>query len=115
MTFPRDCPRYDAKVYNTSTLPRSRSSRSSHISGKIEAWFRVSQRPLPWRRTYDPYHVWLSEIMLQQTRMEVVLGYYVPFLQRFPDLVSLANPSEDAVMAAWSGLGYYRRARMLRE
>ena len=53
--------------------------------------------------------------MLQQTRMEVVLGYYVPFLQRFPDLVSLANASEDAVMAAWSGLGYYRRARMLRE
>ncbi len=65
--------------------------------------------------TYDPYHVWLSEVMLQQTRMGVVLRYYGPFLTAFPDLASLAKASDDEVLASWSGLGYYRRARMLRD
>ena len=70
---------------------------------------------LPWRRTYDPYHVWVSEVMLQQTRMEVVLRYFERFLIRFPNVASLAKASDDDVLAAWSGLGYYRRARMLRD
>jgi len=85
------------------------------ITRKSERWFRRNQRDLPWRRTYDPYHVWVSEVMLQQTRMEVVLRYYERFLQRFPTLADLAAASSDDVTAAWSGLGYYRRARMLRE
>lgn len=81
----------------------------------IERWFAVHQRPLPWREAYDPYHVWVSEVMLQQTRMEVVLGYFERFINRFPDIKHLAASAENDVLAAWSGLGYYRRARMLRE
>jgi A/G-specific adenine glycosylase len=64
---------------------------------------------------YDPYQVWVSEIMLQQTRMEVVLGYFDRFLTRFPNVAALATASDDEVASAWSGLGYYRRARMLRD
>jgi A/G-specific adenine glycosylase len=81
----------------------------------VERWFARHQRALPWRSAYDPYHVWVSEVMLQQTRMEVVLPYFERFLQRFPDLPSLAKASDDEVMSAWSGLGYYRRAKMLRD
>ena len=81
----------------------------------METWFAAHQRPLPWRRGYDAYHVWVSEVMLQQTRMEVVLRYYEPFLARFPDVASLARASDDHILSAWSGLGYYRRARMLRD
>jgi A/G-specific adenine glycosylase len=87
----------------------------SYITRKTEQWFRRHRRDLPWRAAYDPYHVWLSEVMLQQTRMEVVLGYFERFLSRFPTLGALAASTEEDVLAAWSGLGYYRRARMLRE
>ena len=80
----------------------------------IERWFARHQRDLPWRGSYDPYHVWVSEVMLQQTRMEVVLPYFARFLDRFPDLASLAHATDDEVTTAWSGLGYYRRAKMLR-
>jgi A/G-specific adenine glycosylase len=79
----------------------------------IERWFRRHQRPLPWRRTYDPYHVWISEVMAQQTRLEVVVPYFERFLAKFPTLAALAAATEDEVTAVWSGLGYYRRARML--
>ena len=82
---------------------------------RTQSWFRKHQRDLPWRRTYDPYRVWVSEVMLQQTRMEVVLAYYDRFLKSFPTIQRLAEASADEVTAAWSGLGYYRRARMLRE
>jgi len=85
------------------------------ISRNAERWFRKHQRALPWRSMYDPYHVWLSEVMLQQTRMEVVLRYYQRFLRQFPTIEDLARASQDEVAAAWSGLGYYRRARMLRD
>ena len=84
------------------------------ITRKAEAWFARNQRALPWRQTYDPYHVWVSEVMLQQTRMEVVTERFSDFIRRFPTIASLARASEDEVTAAWSGLGYYRRARMLR-
>lgn len=85
------------------------------IGRKTEVWFASHQRPLPWRDGYDPYRVWVSEVMLQQTRMEVVLSYYERFLARFPTLAHLAAATDDDVTAAWSGLGYYRRARMLRD
>ena len=85
------------------------------LASLIESWFRKNQRRLPWRDRYDPYRVWVSEVMLQQTRMEVVLGYYERFIDRFPTVAELARASVDEVTAAWSGLGYYRRARMLRE
>ncbi len=76
-------------------------------------WYRVHRRDLPWRRTRDPYRIWVSEIMLQQTRVGAVLEHYRRFLERFPDVASLAAASEPEVLAIWSGLGYYRRARML--
>ena len=77
-------------------------------------WFASSARPLPWRSvSRDPYRVWVSEVMLQQTRVETVLRYYEPFLARFPSVDALAAAHEDDVMKAWEGLGYYRRARLL--
>lgn len=79
----------------------------------ILRWYDRSRRDLPWRGTRDPYHIWLSEIMLQQTRVAAVLEHYRLFLEQFPTVEALAAASLDAVLAAWSGLGYYRRARML--
>jgi A/G-specific adenine glycosylase len=76
-------------------------------------WYRRNQRDLPWRRRTDPYAIWVSEIMLQQTRVAVVIERYQAFMARFPTLVSLALAPEQDVLALWSGLGYYRRARML--
>jgi A/G-specific adenine glycosylase len=80
---------------------------------RLMAWYRIHARTLPWRGTTDPYQTWVSEIMLQQTRVAAVLEHYAEFLRRFPTLVSLALAPEADVLAAWSGLGYYRRARML--
>jgi A/G-specific adenine glycosylase len=100
------------EYYNTRRLPIRAPRR---IAEAVETWFAAHQRPLPWRRGYDPYHVWVSEVMLQQTRMEVVLRYFEPFMERFPNLASLANASDTQILASWSGLGYYRRARMLRD
>lgn len=77
------------------------------------SWYDLNQRDLPWRRDRDPYHVWLSEIMLQQTRVGAVLEHYQRFVQRFPTVQKLAAARESSVLAAWSGLGYYRRARMM--
>lgn len=77
------------------------------------AWFDQHRRDLPWRRTTDPYRIWLSEVMLQQTRVETVLPFYNRFLERFPTLSDLARGRIEEVLALWSGLGYYRRARQL--
>jgi A/G-specific adenine glycosylase len=76
-------------------------------------WFDERARDLPWRRSHDPYAIWVSEIMLQQTRVAAVLDHYGRFMERFPSLQDLAASTEDQVLAHWSGLGYYRRARML--
>ena len=80
---------------------------------KLLAWYDASKRDLPWRVTKDAYRIWLSEIMLQQTRVAVVKEYYLRFLKRFPTLTVLAGARLSSVLAAWSGLGYYRRARAL--
>jgi A/G-specific adenine glycosylase len=82
---------------------------------QLLGWFRQFQRDLPWRRTRDPYRIWLSEIMLQQTRVAAVIPYYEKFLQRFPDVHSLAAAPQEEVLRAWSGLGYYSRARNLQK
>ena len=79
------------------------------------AWYDAYGRALPWRETRDPYAVWVSEIMCQQTRVDTVIPYYAAFMKRFPTLRALAQADEDAVMSAWSGLGYYRRARLLHQ
>ncbi len=80
----------------------------------VLAWYDRHRRDLPWRASRDPYRVWLSEIMLQQTRVAAVIEHYHEFLRRFPTVQKLAAAREASVLAAWSGLGYYRRARMLR-
>src|SRR5258707_10795178 len=82
---------------------------------RILSWYDVHRRDLPWRVNRDPYRVWLSEIMLQQTRVAAVIAHYHEFLRRFPNVDKLAAAREASVLAAWSGLGYYRRARMLHE
>lgn len=80
---------------------------------KLLAWYRKNRRDLPWRRTKDPYAIWVSEIMLQQTTVEAVIPYYKRFLKRFPTVKALAAGSEEDVLRLWSGLGYYSRARNL--
>ncbi len=82
---------------------------------QLLGWFRQFQRDLPWRRTKDPYRIWLSEIMLQQTRVAAALPYYEKFLQRFPDVHALAASPQEEVLRLWSGLGYYSRARNLQK
>ncbi|MCA9580213.1 MAG: A/G-specific adenine glycosylase [Myxococcales bacterium] len=78
-------------------------------------WYRKHARDLPWRKTRDPYAIWVSEIMCQQTRVDTVIPYYERFLSRFPNPKALAAASEDEVLSLWSGLGYYRRARLLHQ
>jgi A/G-specific adenine glycosylase len=80
---------------------------------QLLGWFRQYRRDLPWRRTKDPYRIWLSEIMLQQTRVAAVIPYYERFLDRFPDIYALATAPQEEVLRLWSGLGYYSRARNL--
>ena len=80
---------------------------------RLLGWYEGHKRELPWRGTRDAYAIWVSEIMLQQTRVAAVLGYYARFMERFPAVEDLARASEAEVLAAWSGLGYYRRARMM--
>jgi A/G-specific adenine glycosylase len=76
-------------------------------------WFNESRRPLPWRETYDPYHVWVSEVMLQQTQVETALPYFERFIRDFPSVDHLARAREEHVLTLWAGLGYYRRAKNL--
>ena len=82
---------------------------------RLLPWYAVSRRDLPWRNDRDPYHVWLSEIMLQQTRVEAVKGYYTRFLRRLPTIADLAGVEDEALLKVWEGLGYYSRARNLKK
>jgi len=97
-----------------AALAAAAQALSSEFHRELVAWQRSHGRHhLPWQRTRDPYRVWLSEIMLQQTQVTTVLGYYERFLARFPDVAALAAAPEDEVFGLWSGLGYYSRARNL--
>ncbi len=87
----------------------------SRLRKKLLSWFADFQRDLPWRRTKDPYCIWLSEIMLQQTRVAAAIPYYERFLERFPDVGALADAPEEEVLRHWAGLGYYSRARNLQK
>jgi A/G-specific adenine glycosylase len=80
---------------------------------RLLVWYRKNKRDLPWRRTRDPYRIWISEIMLQQTRAAAVIPYYERFLARFPNVTALASAPEQELLTAWAGLGYYARARNL--
>ena len=92
---------------------RAGSFEARIISARLLAWYRKNRRDLPWRRSRDPYRIWISEVMLQQTQVATVIPFYTAFLRRFPTLQALAAAREEEVLAAWSGLGYYRRARNL--
>ena len=97
----------DTKLTTEKILPA--------LPAPLLAWYRQNARDLPWRRTADPYRIWVSEIMLQQTRVAAVLGYYARFLAAFPSVEALAAAPEDRLMKLWEGLGYYSRARNLQK
>lgn len=97
-----------------SSLPRSFDhAAAQRVSQRLRAWFKRNGRDLPWRATRDPYRVLVSELMLQQTQVSRVIDFYHRFLDRFPSLTHLADAPPSAVNKAWSGLGYYARARNL--
>jgi A/G-specific adenine glycosylase len=105
-------------IYNACGMGRAQEKSirlqiPSDFRVRLLAWYDAHARDLPWRKDRDPYRVWLSEIMLQQTRVAAVIEHYHEFLRRFPTVEKLAAARESSVLAAWSGLGYYRRARML--
>ncbi len=85
------------------------------LPGLLLPWYEQNKRDLPWRHDREPYHIWLSEIMLQQTRVEAVKGYYTRFLDALPDIAALASCDEDALHKLWEGLGYYSRVRNLKK
>src|SRR6478609_3918970 len=83
------------------------------FSNRLTQWYLINKRDLPWRKTTDPYQIWLSEIMLQQTRVAQGLPYFLRFTEAFPTVFDLANADEEEVLKLWQGLGYYSRARNL--
>ena len=89
------------------------AARIRRLRARLLAWYGLNKRQLPWRDVGDPYQVWISEIMLQQTRVEQMRGYFERFVAAFPTLEALAEAPEEAVLKAWEGLGYYARARNL--
>ena len=89
--------------------------QATTIRNRLLRWYDPHRRQLPWRNTSDPYRIWVSEVMLQQTRAQAVIPYYEKFLERFPDVKTLAATYEPSLLSCWSGLGYYSRARNLRQ
>lgn len=85
------------------------------ITEPIIKWYQQNKRELPWRKEKNPYHIWISEIMLQQTRIEAVMGYYERFLRNLPTIQDLAEVNEEKLLKLWEGLGYYNRARNLKK
>lgn len=106
-------------MVDEAKLPRPRQDEQpldpAAIRRRLLHWYTKNRRDLPWRRTQDPYRIWISEIMLQQTRVTVVIPYYERFLALFPDVTALASAPEQQLLAAWAGLGYYSRARNLQK
>lgn len=94
-------------------MERTTTKIKHYFSSNLLEWFRIHKRDLPWRRTKDPYRIWVSEIMLQQTRVDTVIPYYHRFMEQFPTVEALAEAPEEVVLKAWEGLGYYSRARNL--
>lgn len=92
-------------------LAKVSKKEASAFRRKLLSWYGENRRDLPWRREADPYRIWLSEVMLQQTRVETVIPYYERFLTAYPDLIALAAAPQDDVLKIWEGLGYYSRAR----
>ena len=108
-------PLYDFPPLNHTSLflTFAKKTMSSPFSKSLLRWFDTEKRDLPWKETKDPYKIWISEIILQQTRVAQGLPYYMRFITRFPDVITLANAPQDEVLKLWEGLGYYSRARNL--
>nr|WP_313779821.1 hypothetical protein [Paenibacillus larvae] len=87
--------------------------RKEYFSEHLLSWYEVHKRDLPWRRSKNPYYVWVSEVMLQQTRVDTVIPYFHRFIEKFPTIQDLALAPEEEVLKMWEGLGYYSRARNL--
>jgi A/G-specific adenine glycosylase len=105
---------YRGVCENSRRMPPPLIARAlKTFQSRMLAWFRAQQRDLPWRRSREPYRIWVAEVMLQQTRIAAVMPYYQRFLARFPTVQSLARAPEAEVLKLWSGLGYYSRARNL--
>ena len=105
--------RTKAKKQMQPVLSTDEELDAASFRRKLMGWYRSHARELPWRGVNDPYRTWVSEVMLQQTRVAAVVEHYEEFLRQFPTILALALAPEATVLAAWSGLGYYRRARML--
>jgi len=90
-----------------------KTSATRNVRRRLLAWYRTNKRAMPWRNTRDPYAIWISEAMLQQTRVETVIPYWERFIEKFPDIHALATADTDDVLDVWAGLGYYSRARNL--
>ena len=96
-------------------MPSLTPAQVRQFRRKLLAWYDAHRRNLPWRESTDPYRVWVSEVMLQQTRVAAVLEHYARFMKRFPTVTALASAREQSVLALWSGLGYYHRARRMHQ
>ena len=101
------------KILVNLDFKSKKTSEYNDFSGKLISWYIISKRDLPWRHSSNPYYIWLSEVILQQTRIIQGLPYYINFVKKFPDIKSLALASEKEVLRTWQGLGYYTRARNL--
>ena len=114
-TEPHMIPVYEKIIARMLQKQEEKQSKYSYLADILLPWFAENARDLPWRKDKEPYHIWLSEIMLQQTRVEAVKGYYHRFLEQLPDIKSLAEASEDQILKLWEGLGYYSRVRNLQK
>lgn len=108
-------PIYEDNIKQVIILMKQKKENYQLLPTKLLPWYKKNARDLPWRRNQNPYHVWLSEIMLQQTRVDTVIDYYNRFLAEFPTIDALANADEERVLKLWEGLGYYSRARNLQK
>lgn len=112
---PHMLPIYEKILFRMRAISRQQQDTLQRLPAALLPWYRTNARELPWRQDNDPYHVWLSEIMLQQTRVEAVRAYYLRFVQALPTITDLANAQESRVLKLWEGLGYYSRARNLQK
>lgn len=108
-------PVYEKILLRIKQILQRRQEILARLPDNLLPWYAQYARILPWRQTRDPYYVWLSEIMLQQTRVEAVKGYYQRFLEQLPDIASLAEASEELLLKLWEGLGYYSRVRNMQK
>ena len=103
------------QVLESEAKPLSPIERLKAINGPLLSWYDSHERVLPWRETPEAYRVWISEIMLQQTRVEAVKPYYARFMEALPDVKALADVEDERLMKLWEGLGFYNRARNLKK